>query len=394
MRFTVRIIASTARTSRIAGRVACPRRPAGSSDIGFARFHPRQFLLSSGFPSVAFIDEPEDAILAATAFRGMSPRQAIRFSTRCFSSLNEVMLAQDLHLIRGDRYFSPATSVIEELLDVIVGSADPVVVAQVLARFAPDVSTSPLPTVGDLMLRQAPEASPPGRKLKEHPPQDQRLIMAVADAYRPIFNRRDLDLLHWPREMFLFSRDFDAEYKAIELLGGTRYIVYGPYLCLPRGNTVHLRKSRALGDTSRARSLGELVNWRAVLPPGAEVSPPSPGLCGWRRGLRSAIPSKPDLRRRSVGRLRDDPDGFGDVDGRERPIGLAAYRKAAHLAFDAAFVSPIPARRNSLLQDFVEDRAMQRRPGQRGKKRRTSAICGGRPGSRAGTKVDPDPRRR
>ena len=194
-----------------------------------------KFLLSSGFPSVAFIDEPEDAILAATVFRGMSPRQAIRFSTRCFSSLNEVLLARDLHLIRGDRYYSTVTSVIEELLDIIVGSADPAVVAQVLERVAPDVSTSPLLTVGELILRQAPEAWPPGRKLSEKPPEDQRLIMAVADAYRPIFNRRDLDLLHWPREMFLFSRDFDAEYKAIELLGGARYIVYGPYLCLPRG---------------------------------------------------------------------------------------------------------------------------------------------------------------
>jgi hypothetical protein len=165
----------------------------------------------------------------------MSSRQAIRFSTRYFSSLSEVLLARDIHIIRGDSYFSTVAVLVEVLLNLIVGSADPDVVAKVLERVAPDPSVSAPLTVGDLMLRQAPEASPPGRKLKEHPPQDQRLIMAVADAYRPIFNRRDLDLLHWPREMFLFSRDFDAEYKAIELLGGARYIVYGPYLCLPRG---------------------------------------------------------------------------------------------------------------------------------------------------------------
>ena len=91
-----------------------------------------------------------------------------------------------------------------------------------------------------------------------------------------------------------------------------------------------------------------------ALPVGPAVSPPSPGLCGWRRGLRSAIPSKPDLRRRSVGRLRDDPDGFGDVDGRERPIGLAAYRKAAHLAFDAARIASAATGGDQFVQDFVE----------------------------------------
>jgi hypothetical protein len=59
----------------------------------------------------------------------------------------------------------------------------------------------------------------------------------------------------------------------------------------------------------------------------------------------------------------DNSDGFADVDGRERPIGFAANREAAHLAFYAALVPPMPAGRNALLQDFVEHRVMQRRRG-------------------------------
>ena len=52
--------------------------------------------------------------------------------------------------------------------------------------------------------------------------------------------------------------------------------------------------------------------------------------------------------------------------GGERPIGLAANGEAAHLALDAAFVAAMAAGRDALLQDFVEDRAMQRRPVRRG----------------------------
>jgi len=163
-----------------------------------------------------------------------------------------------------------------------------------------------------------------------------------------------------------------------------------------KSNTVHLRKNRASIHGSGARSPFAFSNRSVAVSLDGEASSRSPWPCGWWRALRvsSALTTMPDLRRWGVGRFRYDPDGFGDVDGRERPIGLAAHLETAHLAFDAAFVSSMPAGRDSLLQDFVEDRVMQRRLGQRGKKRRTSAICGGRLGSRARTTVDPDPRRR
>ena len=62
----------------------------------------------------------------------------------------------------------------------------------------------------------------------------------------------------------------------------------------------------------------------------------------------------------------ENSDRLRDVDRRLRPVGFAAHREAAHLAFDAAFVAAMAAGRHALLQDFIEDRAMQRGPVPRG----------------------------
>jgi hypothetical protein len=192
-------------------------------------------LLASGFPCFAFLDEPEDAIAAATRLRNMTPRQAIRFSTQCFSSLSEVLPVPSLQVLRSDCYFSNVNTVIEVILNAVVGFADHDIVRQVLERAAPDLVPGSLLTVGELMLRHSEEALPPGRKLSQQTAEDQHLIKAVADAYRPIFERRELTFLQWPRELFQFARDLDTEYRTIDLVGGARYIIYGPYFFLPRG---------------------------------------------------------------------------------------------------------------------------------------------------------------
>jgi hypothetical protein len=179
------------------------------------------------------------------------------------------------------------------------------------------------------------------------------------------------------------------------------------------GNTVQLRKNPCF-YLRFASSVAVWVEKSICFCVAERVrSSSSARLCGWGCALRvgSRIARETGLWRRRVGHFGDNSDGFGDVDGRERPVGFATNREAAHLAFYAALVSSMPARRNALLQDFVEHRAMQRklgraiqngldrtmqqgRLGRRGENRRTAARCGGRLGSRARTTVDPDPRRR
>src|SRR5664279_4800872 len=96
------------------------------------------------------------------------------------------------------------------------------------------------------------------------------------------------------------------------------------------------------------------------------------GLRSWRRtGMFASWPhfgggiggsNKVGVRREQEGILPENSDGGCDVDRGRRPIGFAAHREAAHLAFDAALVAAVSARRHALLDDFGEDRIMQRRP--------------------------------
>ena len=93
------------------------------------------------------------------------------------------------------------------------------------------------------------------------------------------------------------------------------------------------------------------------------------------------------------GTLGENSYGGCDVDRQWRAIGFAAHREAAHLAFDAALVAAVSARRQALLEDFGERRLMQRRPVPRGEWRRRAAAYGARLGPRAGTTTGRDPRR-
>ena len=79
---------------------------------------------------------------------------------------------------------------------------------------------------------------------------------------------------------------------------------------------------------------------------------------------RSTLSRGPRRPRRGI--AGDDPDGLGDVGGRERSVGLATDGKGAQLAFDAALVAARTTGRDGLIEDFGQDRLMQLGPVHRG----------------------------
>ena len=123
----------------------------------------------------------------------------------------------------------------------------------------------------------------------------------------------------------------------------------------------------------------------------------------WRRtGMLASWPNfgggiggsnKVGVRRDQEKILPENSDGCCDVDRGRRPIGFAAHREAAHLAFDAALVAAVSARRHALLEDFSEDHIMQRRPVLRGEWRRRRPVCGGQRARHGGRTAGRDPYR-
>ena len=118
----------------------------------------------------------------------------------------------------------------------------------------------------------------------------------------------------------------------------------------------------------RLGRLFEKANQSEEVSAGVVRSRRSAGILASRLTFRtgSAVPTRWTLRGRLEGFLPENSDGCCDIDRRRRAVGFAAHREAAHLAFDAALVAAVSARRHALLENFGEDSLMQRRPVLRG----------------------------
>jgi len=222
-------------------------------------------LVNSGFPSIVFTDEPEDCITAAMRQRQMALGDAIRFSTHCFSALDDVLRAPNVIQFGSQCFFERTLDVIERLIEAVVGSVDPDSMRKILERAIPDYREGDEQlTVGDVMARQNSEAWAPGRGLAELTTSDRGLVERVSDAYRPIFGRRELVALSWPRELFTTSDESPVSLADVNLTGGARFLFWGPYLFLPRGNWQANVQFEVVGNHSGNRFEAEICIGRDV----------------------------------------------------------------------------------------------------------------------------------
>jgi hypothetical protein len=62
--------------------------------------------------------------------------------------------------------------------------------------------------------------------------------LEASTAYRPIFERKPLMRLNWPRDLFYTCNEGYAEPELIDLTGPARFLIWGPLLHLPKGNWI------------------------------------------------------------------------------------------------------------------------------------------------------------
>jgi hypothetical protein len=192
-----------------------------------------RLLTSSGFPCLAFVDEPGDAVANAVRANGMALHEAIRFSTNYFSCLGVAVPVAGVRVFGTHIYQATVHDLVGEILVEILGEVDEEIRARAVQRIAAEVELGPDLTVRDAMTRITDGALLPGRARNLLPVEDQDLIDAVAAAYSPIFEQREFVTFEWPRELFFTASDADSNPAEIKLLGGARHLVWGPYLYLP-----------------------------------------------------------------------------------------------------------------------------------------------------------------
>jgi hypothetical protein len=181
------------------------------------------------------VDEPGDAMANAMRANSMPLHEAIRFSTQYFSCLGNAVPIDKVRIFGSSYYQTNLGDLISDVLKEIVGSVDEVVKSRVIERVAPDLPSRSDSKVQDVIGLHTQGALLPGRARNQLSLQDQGLIKSVADAYRPIFEKRDLAMIEWPREMFFTASEGNSRPGDIALIGRARHIVWGPYLHLPPG---------------------------------------------------------------------------------------------------------------------------------------------------------------
>jgi hypothetical protein len=199
-------------------------------------FELANLMLSAEFPCIAFLDEPEDAITATMRHRNMTAPDAIRFTTQYFCLLDDVLRTPRVNVFGSATFFRQAAEVIIEIMQIVGPTADSTAVGQVLREAIPNYREGELLTVGEAMARQTAEAWAPGRGISEQSSYDQKLIKIVSDEYRPIFQRKGLTKLAFPKQLFSTSSAASVSKDIVDLCGAARFIVWGPYLFLPVGH--------------------------------------------------------------------------------------------------------------------------------------------------------------
>jgi hypothetical protein len=122
-----------------------------------------------------------------------------------------------------------------EIVRILFKEDDEGMVERIVGRAVPEWSSEQPPTVWQAVHHRFPMAMPPFAGFNEQRPVHQRMIRAVADNYRPIFEGRALASLEWPKDLFYFASEGCVSPDDIELLGTARRLVWGPYMFLPLG---------------------------------------------------------------------------------------------------------------------------------------------------------------
>jgi hypothetical protein len=193
-------------------------------------------VVKSGAPIFVFADDPNDVIGYVMASRGFDVYNALRFASQCFCTLSDVLKEPSAIRVRGNHYDSDVHELVRQFLEAVANPEREEQLEQVMRHLVPGYRAGQERSVAHHILANFRDAQPPGTFLTCLSRELQELATTVIGQYEPILLGQPLGELVWPRELFLHS-DPAGKFlpRAIELAGPARFLAWGPYMHLPRG---------------------------------------------------------------------------------------------------------------------------------------------------------------
>ena len=191
------------------------------------------FFLGNRVRTIVFLDDPRDAVMWAIASRALTVEQALRFSTRAFSAISEPS-ADDASLIVPRWADTDIRDLIRDISVHLGGDGGDEEVDLIL-RAGLDGYVADTPSkVEDCLARCGIRGAIQNQEPPEIGASAKALVDRVVGGYRPLFHGSDLSNILWPNDLF-FGADGKPAFAPIDIVGGARTLVWGPYMFLPRG---------------------------------------------------------------------------------------------------------------------------------------------------------------
>ena len=194
--------------------------------------------ISANAPMIAFLDDAEDAIAYAKESRQFNLPQALSLSTQCFCALAPILVDPHVACFPSRHYEDDVRDLFRTLLVLLEGTAETEQLEEVMRAAIFDYRPGMFMTVEESVSQHFPQASVRGEALAAQTAEARHLLTMVANAYRPIFDRKSLSNLVWPRELFFTCNEGYGHPEHIELTGPARCLIWGPYLHLPPGQWI------------------------------------------------------------------------------------------------------------------------------------------------------------
>lgn len=182
------------------------------------------FLIDSGFPVVAVIEDPLSAVLAGFPHKNLA--DAIRTTSGFLSTLCPAF--RDDRSIRIGTHFlhEPVEALLHALSFGLFGEADHKIIDAVKARLAP---YEPGTMTQQLVDRDYVVKKEIDFPMREPTPEQIKIADALTEPFRQLLEDGIMRYSEWPLELF------ECDTPGDELCGGARKILFGPCLHLPTG---------------------------------------------------------------------------------------------------------------------------------------------------------------
>ena len=192
-------------------------------------------LTTSGFNLLAFLDTASEAVVYRVVVDKFPLPEAIRVSTQSFSCLAGCIGADTLTIVDGADADANIAQIVEAVCTAMGVETNTDFIAKVLDRVLTEEGLNPDATAQDVKRTRLNGESYSDLISKRFDLTQQTLIRWFEADYGPQLQRVGDNPIEWPREMFFVGAEGKTAEVDIDLIGGARHIVWGPYFHLPVG---------------------------------------------------------------------------------------------------------------------------------------------------------------